>query len=306
MAGPASGWYIGATVSDGSQAPRDVAITFAGGGNRAFYQLGLLRQWGERLRPRLAAIAACSAGACVATLWLAGRETQTRAFWRARRQGVNRNFEWSRLLRGQRPTPHAPIYRDTLLCAYAEGGLEKIRAVPFPVLVVTTVPPRLVPTGVGALLGFAAYNVEKRVRRPFVHPALGRRLGFSPHVVDARRCRTPEELADLVIASSATPPFTPVGRFGGRRLLDGGLVDNAPAAAAERVAGVRRNLVLLTRPYPPRCLGQQGARLYVAPTREVPVAVWDYTQPDLVDRTIEMGEQESAVHGAALRRFLVR
>ena len=117
---------------------------------------------------------------------------------------------------------------------------------------------------------------------------------------------TPEELADLIIASSATPPFTPMGRFRGRTLLDGGLVDNAPASAAEAVREVRRNLVLLTRPYPPSCLGQKGSRLYVAPTREVPVDVWDYTRPELLDRTIEMGEREASVHDRALRRFLVR
>ncbi len=285
---------------------RDVAVTFAGGGNRAFYQLGLLHQWGERLQPRVAAIAACSAGACVATMWLSGRETQTRAFWRARRTGVDRNFQWSRVLRGRRPTPHGPIYRDTLLCAYAEDGLEKIRAAPFPILVVTAAPPRLLPTAVGAVLGFSAYNLEKRVRGDFVHPVLSQRLGFTPHVVDARRCTTAEELASLVLASSATPPFTTVGRFRGRRLLDGGLVDNAPASAAERITDVRRNLVLLTRPYAAECVGQQGSRLYVAPTRKVPVDVWDYTRPELVDRTIEMGEREATIHDRALRRFLVR
>ncbi|MEX1367856.1 MAG: patatin-like phospholipase family protein [Nannocystaceae bacterium] len=286
--------------------PRDVALTFAGGGNRAFYQLGLLHHWGERLRPRIAAIAACSAGACVATLWLAGREAQTRSFWRARRQGVDRNFDWSRLLRGRRPTPHGPIYRDTLLCAYAEDGLENIQATPFPVLVVTTAPPPLLPTAVGALLGVSAYNLEKRVRGDFVHPVLGQRLGFSAHVVDARRCRTAEELADLVIASSSTPPFTPVGRFRGRRLLDGGLVDNAPASAAEQVRGVRKNLVLLTRPYAASCIGEQGSRLYVAPTRRVPVEVWDYTRPELIDQTIQLGERDAQVHDRSLRRFLVR
>jgi predicted acylesterase/phospholipase RssA len=45
---------------------RDIALTFAGGGNRAFYQLGLLNAWQETLLPRTAVVAACSAGACVA------------------------------------------------------------------------------------------------------------------------------------------------------------------------------------------------------------------------------------------------
>ena len=297
---------MGATMQDAPVVPRDVALTFAGGGNRSFYQLGLLHQWGDRLRPRIAAIAACSAGAFVATLWLTGRETQTRRFWVARRQGVRRNFEWTRLLRGQRPTPHAPILRDTMLCAFAEDGLERIQALPFPLLVVTTRPPTLLPTAVGALLGFTAYNLEQRVRGDFVHPVLGRRLGFTPHVVDARRCRSAEELCELVISSSATPPFTPVGKFGGRRLLDGGLVDVAPATVAEGVDGVQRNLVLLTRPYAASCLGQQGPRLYVAPTREPPLSVWDYTKPHLLDEIIEMGEREATIHDRSFRRFLVR
>jgi predicted acylesterase/phospholipase RssA len=125
-------------------------------------------------------------------------------------------------------------------------------------------------------------------------------------VVDARSCESAEELADLVLASSSTPPFTPVGRFRGRALLDGGLVDNVPASAAEDVGGVRGNLVLMTRPYPASCLGLHGARLYVAPTMPTPIDAWDYTQPELVDETIAMGEREAEHHRAAIERWLAR
>jgi predicted acylesterase/phospholipase RssA len=287
-------------------ARRNLAITFAGGGNRAFYQLGLLHRWGEHLWPRTATIAACSAGACVAMLWLSGREVQTRAFWRARRQGVTRNVDPLRPLRGLPVIPHGPIYRDTLLCAFAEGGLEHIRAQPFPVLVVTAELPAVVPGAAAALLGFTAYNLEKRIRKQMVHPTLGRRMGFRPFVADARSCETPEELADLVIASSASPPFTPVGRFRGRRLLDGGLVDNVPASAAEDVRGVLHNLVLMTRPYPAAVLGEKGPRLYIAPTERPPGEAWDYTKPELVDDTIALGEREAELHLPALVKLLAR
>jgi predicted acylesterase/phospholipase RssA len=293
---------------DATQPPRperrNIAITFAGGGNRAFYQLGLMHRWEDRILPRTAAVAACSAGACVAMLVLSGRETQTRAFWRARRAHLRRNFDLFELLAGRSPIPHAPIYRDTLLCICAEGGLERIRAAPFPVLVLTAALPRMLPTSVSVLLGFGAYNVEKRLRREMIHPSLGRRIGFRPYVVDARSCETPEELADLVLASSSSPPFTPVGAFRGQRLLDGGMIDNVPASAAEAVNTVRRNLILLTRPYPRNVLGDRGERLYVAPSEPVPVERWDYTRPDLVDATIDMGEREADLHEAALRRFL--
>ena len=34
-------------VSSHATPGRDLALTFAGGGNRAFYQLGMLREWGD-------------------------------------------------------------------------------------------------------------------------------------------------------------------------------------------------------------------------------------------------------------------
>src|ERR1044071_8285377 len=79
---------------------RDIAITFAGGGNRAFYQLGLMKRLTPLLAPRLGAIAACSAGACVATLWLAERADETHAYWIKRREGVKKNIDFMRVFSG--------------------------------------------------------------------------------------------------------------------------------------------------------------------------------------------------------------
>ena len=166
---------------------RDLAITFAGGGNRAFYQLGLLNQWGGRLWPRVGAVAACSAGACVVAMIASGRERETSAFWRERRAHVTRNFEWSRLLRGRSPAPHGPIYRDTLLYMLADGGLDRIRALPFPLLVLASAFPRLAPAPLAVALGIGAYQTEKRLRPHMIHPSIGRAMGFQ--AVRARRPR---------------------------------------------------------------------------------------------------------------------
>jgi predicted acylesterase/phospholipase RssA len=283
---------------------RDLALTFAGGGNRSFYQLGLLRVLGDRLLPRVAAIAACSAGACVATMMLAGRTDEAHVFWKDRRKHVTRNFDWSRLLARESPAPHGPIYRDTLLHAFDGGGLARVRAQPFPILVQTTGFPRGLPASLAVALGIGAYSLEKALRKEMLHPELGRALGFRSHVFDARACETKEELAALVLASSATPPFTPLGRFRGHALLDGGIVDNAPAALADAAPDVKRNVVLLTRPYPPHVLGARGRRFYLAPTKPVPIERWDYTRPDLLDDTIAMGEREAAHFGPELDAFL--
>ena len=283
---------------------RDLAITFAGGGNRAFYQLGLMNRWREHLLPRVALMATCSAGACVAALILSGRETEAGEFWKQRREGITKNFEWRKLLRGTRPTPHEPIYRATLLHAFADGGMDRVRSQPFPILVLTTAFPRLMPSFAAVLLGLCAYNLEKSFRKEMIHPSFGQRVGFKALAFDARKCETPEELADLIISSSATPPFTSLGSFQGNRLLDGGIVDNVPAFLADEVPAVKRNLVLLTRPYPSHIIGKQGSRLYIAPANTLPVNRWDYTRPELIDATIEAGERDAELYASLLADFL--
>lgn len=284
---------------------RDLGLTFAGGGNRAFYQLGLLTRWRDALLPRTAAIASCSAGACVITTLLSGRRDEARRFWMQRAQGITRNFDWSRLLRGERPAPQGEIYRETLLVTFADGGLERIRQQPFPIYVLAAGFPWLLPRTVSVALGITLYSAERSVRRA-PHPRSPQLIGFTPVAVDARDCESVEELTNLILASSATPPFTPIGNFRGLRLLDGGMVDNAPAYLAERHAEVKHSIVFLSRPYHPTVLGIQRHRLYLAPTRPTPINRWDYTQPHLLDETVAMGEREADVHQPVLDRYLGR
>jgi predicted acylesterase/phospholipase RssA len=279
---------------------RDVAITFAGGGNRAFFQLGLMKRLAPLLAPRLGAIAACSAGACVATLWLAERADQTHAFWVKRREGVKKNIDVRRLLSREPMAPHGAVYRDTLLFSFRDGGFEKVVNQPFPIWILAARFPTFLPSPLAVAAGLSAYSLEKSMRPEMVHPSWGKRLGFRPFIFDARDCRSAEELADLILASSATPPFTPIGRFGGQALLDGGMVDNVPAFMAEQSPSIKLNVVLLTRPYPNQVLGLRGARYYIAPSEPVPVERWDYTRPERLSATIDMGEREASAHGDAL------
>jgi predicted acylesterase/phospholipase RssA len=263
-----------------------------------------MNRWRERLLPRAAVLATCSAGACVATIMLSGREEEVGEFFKERRSSVTKNFDWSRLLAGQRPTPHEPIYRDTLLHALADGGLERVKSQPFPVLVLTTGFPRGVPAFAAVLLGFCAYKIEKRLRAGMIHPLYGRRVGFSAVAFDARRCETALEMASLIIASSSTPPFTSIGSFAGRRLLDGGIIDNVPAFMGDEVEGVRRNLVLLTSPYPASVTGRRGARLYIGPGTPLPIDRWDFTRPELLEATIAAGERDAEINQSLLDEFL--
>ena len=283
---------------------RDLALTFAGGGNRAFYQYGLMTQWGPQLAPRLAGAASCSAGACVAVMWVTGHRERARTIFYERTQGLTRNLDFSNLFRGKRIAPHGEVYRDIMLAMLRDGGLDTVRALPWPLYVMVSGFPRWLPSVLATVVGISAYQLEKALRPRMVHPSFGRALSFRPDVFDMRACESPEELAALVLASSATPPFTPLGWFRGRHYLDGGMVDNAPAFVADAIPGVRRNIVLLTRPYPEGLLGVQGSRLYIAPRQPVPCGRWDYTRPETVDLAVDVGARDAAEHAPLLDAFL--
>jgi predicted acylesterase/phospholipase RssA len=291
-------------VSDASGPARDLALTFAGGGNRAFYQLGVMHVWAPLVRGRLVGLASCSAGACVAVMWLTERRAEARAVFFERTRGLTRNVDVRRALRGQPIAPHGKVYLEIMLAMLRDGGLETLRAQPWPLLVTVSAFPRWLPAAVATVVGIGAYQLEKALRPRLLHPTFGKRLAFQPHVFDMRDCASPEECAALVLASSATPPFTPVGSFRGRKYLDGGMVDNAPAFAADTLPGARRNLVLLTRPYPDGLTGLHGPRFYMAPGAPVPAGRWDYTRPGAVDEAVDMGERDAEAQLPLLHAFL--
>lgn len=171
-------------------------------------------------------------------------------------------------------------------------------------MVLTTAFPRALPGLGAAALGWFVYELEKKLHPEMVHPTYGRRVGFKGFIFDARQCDSAEDLVDLIIASSATPPFTALGKFGGRRLMDGGVIDNVPAFLADNVPGIKNNLVMLTRPYPKGVVGRQASRLYIAPATPLPVSQWDFTRLDLLAETIARGEDDAEKHEELLDDLL--
>ena len=100
--------------------------------------------------------------------------------------------------------PHYGMYRKTILDAVDADTLRLIREGP-DIRALLSRPPRWMGPRTATLAGIAEYLVEKKLRDP-VHPTFGRRMGFTPRVVSVRQCETASELADLILASSCTPP----------------------------------------------------------------------------------------------------
>jgi len=229
-----------------------------------------------------------SAGAAMACAALLGRCEQTLALFMAATSRNPRNIYPANPLRGEPLFPHHRMYREAILGIVDQDGLRRLQTDTELRMVLARPPARLGPR-LSLLVGLGCYLVERRRGDP-VHSRLARRLGFEAEAVSVRRCRTPEELADLVLASSCTPPFTPALRWTGSPVLDGSLAQSVPVDALD--GDEQRTLVLLSRRYgaPPP---SRPDRVYVAPSEPAPVGKWDYTRPHLLQRTYDLGRRDA-------------
>lgn len=281
------------------------AVVFAGGGCRCFWQVGFWEVAAPALGLRPRVCGAVSAGAAMACMLFAEAVREGLAYFTARVAANRRNIYPLNALARQPVFPHPQIYRDTILATLDSARLTRLHAGPDIRVLVALVPRWLGPRS-GFLLGLLAYQAERLLMQPGPHGALGRRAGFEPEIGSVRDCRTAEEVADLIMHSSCTPPITPVYRRRARPVLDGGLIDSAPI---ETVPASSPTLILLTRPYPPASIPRIDGRVYVQPSEPVPIDKWDYTSPERVQATYDLGRRDgerfvARVHPHGLRACL--
>jgi hypothetical protein len=277
------------------ESPYD-GVVFAGGGCRCVWQVGFWQTAAPAigLAPRV--VGAVSAGAAMACAIFAGAIDDMVASFAARAAANRRNAYPMNAMRGAPVFPHAAIYRDTVLGNLDAARLARLHAGPDIRVLIARVPPWLGPRS-GVLVALLAYQTEQLLRRG-LHGELGRYAGFRPEIISLRTCATVEAVADLILQSSCTPPFTPVLRRDGRPVLDGGLIDSVPAAAIDS----RRTLVLLTRCYSAGAIPQIAGRDYVAPSQPVPIYKWDYTSPERFRATYDLGRRDGERFARVFRR----
>jgi len=227
---------------------------------------------------------------------VAGKGEEALRLFKAATSRNPRNIYLRNIVGAEPVFPHERMYRAAILEVIDAAALARVHAGPDVRVLLGRIPTWLGPR-TGLVAAAVAYNYDKRVRR-HVHPTLPLMLGFKPEVVSVRACATPEELTDLILASSCTPPMTRLQKWNGAYSLDGGVVDNVPVCALAGEA--RETLILLSRQYvrTPNIPG----RTYVQPSQPVPITTWDYANPAALQATFDLGRRDGETFAQALKR----
>lgn len=274
------------------------SVVFAGGGTRCLWQVGFWNEVAPVIPLNPTTVAAVSAGATMACFLFSGRfDAAVEHFQEVTRLNTH-NVYPSNIFRGRPVFPQYALYRDGILAAIDASALAELYNGP-EIRILLSRPPRWAGSRLATVIGFLCYSIEKKLYSP-VHPSFATRIGFTPEVVTVNDCQTPEELADLLLQSSCTPPFTPVLHRNGSPVLDGGLIDNVPAGILDDADGDM--LILLTRQYPPERIPTIQGRTYIQPSRSIGIYKWDYDNPEGLRDAYELGRIDGQ---AFLRRGVI-
>jgi predicted acylesterase/phospholipase RssA len=263
-------------------------VVLAGGGNRCWWQAGFWDVVAPALELRPRVIVGVSAGSATACLLYANESRRALAYYREALANVTSNALWANALtRELKVFPHAAIFRTAMTHLLGGESFKQLMWTAPEIRIVYSRIPRWLGPRSAVLVGMSAYNLEKKLFRP-LHPHWCRSLGFTSEFARLQDCTTVSELVDLIIASSCTPPFTPIEYRDGKAALDGGLVDNIPVQVADADSGPM--LVLATRRYPKHApVFIQHGRVYAQPSQPIAASSWDYTSVDKMDQTYELG-----------------
>ncbi len=261
-------------------------VVFAGGGCRCFWQAGFYGEAQPRLGITPKYASAASAGAALGTVSLAGIGARALNNFKRYAASNPRNVYPELLLSKQPMFPHEGLFRAAILETIDKEVMSIIQEGPTLRVALSRAPHSRVPRGARIAAALAAYKLEGWTRGR-VHTRWASNLGFSVEWADAAACQTVEELADLLLQTSCTPPFTPAFERDGHPVLDGGLTDNVPVAALPEC---ERILVLLTKHY--REVPNTERVHYVQPSEPIPIGGWDYTDPVALQKSYDLGRRD--------------
>ncbi len=273
------------------------SVVFAGGGCRCFWQMGFWNTAAPALKLKPKVFAGVSAGAAMAVTIAIGRSEFLLKYFKKTTGENKKNFYPENFFSGKPAFPQDQMYRDAIIATLKGGHIRKLKSAP-EIKILLTRPPIFLGARTATLIGMGTYSIEKKLFFP-VHSNLATRLGYKPEIISAGDCNTDEELVDLILQSSCTPPFVPIMRRDKHIVLDGGLVDNVPVAALDE-SEKKDILLLLTRVYPEDKIPRIPGWTYIQPSEDIPIVKWDYSNPSGLQKTYDLGRKDG---DAFVKRF---
>ncbi|MEI8145193.1 MAG: patatin-like phospholipase family protein [Alphaproteobacteria bacterium] len=274
------------------------AIAFAGGGNRCYWQGGFWDALNARHPQRPSMVVGVSAGAFQAAFSILGIGDRVRKVVIGACEEIEQEVVWSELLAGRSPFIVGRLYRELIEAVFGPEEMAALKSAP-ELLIQLTHPPRLMPALVAAYGAIGAYQIEKALTGA-AHSRAGRYLGLTASWVSSHAMTTPAEMRDALMATATVPPFMPIGRFGGRAALDGGLVDNPPVDKISEVEATGgRTLVLATRASAK--LPEAPGRTIVKPSIPIVASRFAVTDGAAIQRAYELGLKDGEAFARGLK-----
>lgn len=270
----------------GAEAPF-TQLVFSGGGLRCYWQGGFLHA-ASCLALNPAQIVGVSGGAMSAVVHVAGVQEQLMDAVCAMAAGQAGNIDWRR--EHGSFLPHQALYRQLLEQVLTEEVCARVANGPDLQILIGHPPSDRFPTLTGAAMTLV-YEAERR-SKGLPHFDWPERLGVTWTLVDAREEARAGRLVDLVAMAAIIPPIFTPGHWRGRRVIDGGMADQAPVPDTEG-----QTLILLTRVYPG--LRPTPGRTYIGPGESVPVRKVDFSSPDKIRATWDHGERDGMQYCAS-------
>jgi hypothetical protein len=262
-------------------------IVFSGGGLRCFWQGGFLTRVEQARKFTPDRVTGVSGGAMAGAAWIAGIEERLLDVMCDAFEKRDHNLD---LFAADEEgiTPHQRIYCDVVETVLDQAARERVANGPAFQIQIAHPPSTGHPTMTGTALA-AAYEAELHmVGSP--HFDWAEKMGLTAQLVDATQAARDGRLVELVNAAAVIPPVFEPPLWGDRRVVDGGMADQAPLPDPDE----GETLVLLTRPY--KNLPDVPGRFYVWPSEETPADKIDFTDPQKLRDTWALGQRDAEAY----------
>ncbi|WP_407494716.1 patatin-like phospholipase family protein [Pseudooceanicola sp. MF1-13] len=259
-------------------------IVFSGGGLRCFWQGGFLSEIEKHRTLRPKRVTGVSGGALAGAAWLSGTEDRLLnvmcdAF--EKRDSNIGLFDPD----DDGITPHQRLYCSVVEEVFDDTLTQKIADGPQFQILIAHPPSTGLPTLTGTALA-AAYEVELHtINSP--HFNWAEKMGLTANLVDANEAARNGKLVDLINAAAVIPPVFEPELWNDRRVVDGGMADQAPMPDPDH----GDTMILLTRDY--KRIPEIEGRTYISPSEETAADKIDFTDPTKLRDTWSQGVKDA-------------